>query len=58
MAAPSPDQVLGRRLFTDGNTRPVHVDGERQYVLGDDGERVYGQWLLPSDEPVIVEDRG
>jgi hypothetical protein len=35
--------VIGRRLFTDGVTRAVHraPDG-REYVIGHDGERVYG----------------
>jgi hypothetical protein len=27
----------------------------RQYVLDGDGLRVYGVWLLPADEPVVVE---
>jgi len=26
-----------------------------QWVIGYDGERVYGVWPLPPDEPVIVE---
>jgi hypothetical protein len=58
MEAPATAPVVGRRLFTDGRVRPVYADGERQYVLGDDGERVYGVWLLPADEPVVVEERG
>ena len=41
---------LGECQFTDGTMRPVcpSHDG-RQYVLGDDGELVYGVWLH-SDE--------
>jgi hypothetical protein len=34
--------------------------GGRQYVIGNDGERVYGTWLLEgggTDEPTIVEHR-
>ena len=50
------DRVAGRRLFTDGIERDVYEDAEgRQYVLGPDGERVDGQWLLPADEPTVVE---
>jgi hypothetical protein len=30
----------------DGTTRPVYLDGERQYVI-DEGERVYGLFILP-----------
>ncbi len=51
------DPVIGEGHFTDGTGGPVYANGERQYVIGDDGECVYGQWLLPSDEPVIVGDR-
>ena len=31
--------------FTDGSTRVVYTDRQGQYVLGDDGEPVYGVWL-------------
>jgi hypothetical protein len=41
-------QVIGTRVFTDGSTRTVYLDlAGRQYVLGDDGRRVYGTWLPP-----------
>ena len=33
------------------------ADG-RQWVVGYDGERVYGVWLAPADEPVDVTGRG
>jgi hypothetical protein len=50
------DRVIGRRLFTDGIERDVYEDAQgRQYVLDPDGEKVYGVWLLPADEPVITE---
>jgi hypothetical protein len=50
------DRVIGRRLFTDGLERDVYEDAEgRQYVFDGDGERVYGVWLWPPDEPVITE---
>jgi hypothetical protein len=52
---------LGSRDFTDGTRRPVYADRDgRQYVRGNDGERVYGTWLAEgdaADEPVIVEPR-
>ena len=33
----------------------MHEDDDgRQWVTGYDGERVYGVWLLPADEPVVV----
>src|SRR5262249_2889956 len=43
--------------LTDGTVRPVFEDGRGQYVL-DDGEPVYGVWVIPQehcDAPVIVE---
>jgi hypothetical protein len=50
------DRIVGRRLFTDGLERDGYDDAEgRQYVLDPGGERVYGVWLLPPDEPVVVE---
>jgi hypothetical protein len=52
------DRVAGRRLFTDGIERAVYEGTEgRQYVLGPDGERVYGHWLPPADKPAVVERR-
>jgi hypothetical protein len=46
---------IGERLFTDGSVRPVfELPDGRQYVECDDGERVYGTWLPPADEPVPV----
>jgi hypothetical protein len=47
---------VGRVPFADGAERDVYEDGDRrQWVIGDDGERVYGVWLPPPDEPAIVE---
>ena len=52
------DRVIGLSPFTDGAERVVYGDAEgQQYVLGYDGEPVYGQWLPPADEPVAVEVR-
>ncbi len=47
-----PDPVIGHRLFTDGLTRPVFLDAAGQpYVVGPDGERVPGVWVLPPEVP-------
>jgi hypothetical protein len=57
-----PDRAIGSRPFTDGAERVVYEDTEgRQYVIGHDGEPVYGQWLPPADEPtafVEVSEKG
>jgi hypothetical protein len=48
---------MGRVSFVDRTNRDVFADEEGQYVLGDDGEKVRGVWLLPDDEadrPLIV----
>lgn len=48
--------------FVDGVLRPVFEDSPgRQYVLDDDGNRVYGIWHLPLEEcvqPDVVLDEG
>jgi hypothetical protein len=53
------DPIIGRRLFVDGIRRPIYEDAGGQYVLDDDGERVYGVYLIPMEEscdlPIIVE---
>jgi hypothetical protein len=50
-------RAIGRRLFTDGLTRPVYEDERGQFVL-EDGERIDGVWLVPEDDgadtPLIV----
>jgi hypothetical protein len=52
------DSVIGHRQFVDGSTRLVYADGRGQYVFDDDGNRVYGVYLVPEeaacDLPVIV----
>ena len=40
------DDVVGKRLFTDGVTRDVYLDADGQPVLGDDGRQVRGVWLI------------
>jgi hypothetical protein len=48
--------IIGRRLFTDGVEWDVLEDDDgRQYVRGDDGKWVEGQWLPPADEAVERE---
>jgi hypothetical protein len=55
MSEVSDSRVVGRVLFVDGVTRDVYKDANgRQWVIGYDGERVYGVWSLPADKPVIV----
>jgi hypothetical protein len=49
----------GKRLFTDGQTRSVYIDsGGNQFVIGYEGERVYGTWLHPDECPApdVVSD--
>jgi len=56
MNTQSSDRVIGRRLFTDGLERDVYEDAAgRQYVLDLDGAKVYGVWLWPADDPVVIE---
>jgi hypothetical protein len=39
-------QPLGTCRFVAGSTRSVYTDpAGKQYVVGDDGQRVYGTWL-------------
>ena len=49
-------RVVGRVPFVDGVTRDVYEDADgQQWVVGYEGERVYGVWMIPADEPVVVE---
>jgi hypothetical protein len=49
-------RVVGRTPFVGGVTRDVHEDADgRQWVIAYDGERVYGVWLMPPDEPITVD---
>jgi hypothetical protein len=46
---------VGRVPFEDGAERDVFEDADgRQYVRGYDGEPVYGVWLPPVEEAVVV----
>jgi hypothetical protein len=51
--------VVGRVPFADGVVRDVYEDPHgRQWVGGYDCARLYGAWLLPADEPVVVAGEG
>ncbi|HEV3258613.1 MAG TPA: hypothetical protein VG013_17185 [Gemmataceae bacterium] len=54
-----PDAVIGHVRFTDGARRPVYAECGRQYTYDNDGEQVYGVFLIPREEwadlPVIVQ---
>jgi hypothetical protein len=42
----------GELRFVDGSIRPVFADnGGRQYVMDDQGTKIYGTWLLNA-EPI------
>jgi hypothetical protein len=44
--------------FAGGPVRPVFEDGDRQYVIDDVGNRVYGVWFVPRDDadtPLVVD---
>jgi hypothetical protein len=54
--------LIGERDFTDGAGRPVFRDPDgRQFVEDDEGERVYGIWILQAeaepDDPIVVKAR-
>jgi hypothetical protein len=52
-------RVVGPVPFVNGLTRDVYEDPVgRQWVVGYDGEKVYGVWLMPADEPVVVAGEG
>jgi hypothetical protein len=49
------DRIIGRVPFADGAERAAFGDAEgRQYVRGERGEKVFGVWVSPADEPVTV----
>lgn len=52
------DRIIGQRAFTDGTERDVYRDEHGQYIDDDDGEKVYGVWILDAealdDAPLIV----
>jgi hypothetical protein len=59
MNNPTDTRVVGRVPFVDGVPRDVYEDADgRQWVVGYDGERVYGVWIIPADEPVLIVMEG
>ena len=54
-----PDPIIGYVDFVDGSKRPIFDDGQTQYVINDEGERVHGIFMIPEEErcdlPVIVD---
>lgn len=52
-------RLIGFSEFEDGTRRPIYEDAHGQYVLDDDGQQVYGVYLVQEDEdcdpPVIVD---
>ncbi|HEX5270201.1 MAG TPA: hypothetical protein VFW33_06940 [Gemmataceae bacterium] len=56
---PRPSPPIGRARGPDGAERDVYEDADgRQYVLGAQGEKVYGLWLLnaPARPPAPPEE--
>jgi hypothetical protein len=51
--------IIGRLEFVDGTTRDVYRDEQGQYVQGDDGQPVYGVWILDAeaidDAPLVID---
>lgn len=40
-------RIIGSREFTDGTQRAVYQDDDaRQFVIDDDGQAVYGIWVV------------
>src|SRR5262245_49261661 len=56
-----PDPIIGYREFVDRTCRAIFEDSTGQYVMADDGERIYGVYLTPevdSPLPAIVRGQG
>jgi hypothetical protein len=53
------DPVVGYRFFIDGSKRPIYEDRHGQYVVNDDGDQLYGVYMIPPEEPdtpLVVDD--
>jgi hypothetical protein len=46
-------EIVAYRKFVDGSMRPVYDDGKRQWVINDDGDRVYGVFFIPRELCVL-----
>ncbi len=40
------DRIIARVRFVDGDRAVYETPAGEQYVIGDDGGRVYGVWVL------------
>jgi hypothetical protein len=52
-------ELIATAEFTDGGKRAVYEDNDRQFVIEDRGQRVYGVWVIPREEcdtPIVVGD--
>jgi hypothetical protein len=46
------DYPIGTCTLPDGSTHTAYQDPEgKQYILGEDGRRAYGDWLLLEEGP-------
>ena len=54
----SKPQPVARVPFTGGAEREVFQVTDGQFVVDDDGDKVYGYWVLMDDpdDPAIVND--
>jgi len=52
-------RTIGERDFTDGTRRPVFLDADGRQFVSDEGQPVFGVWLLTDDvlteAPIIVD---
>jgi hypothetical protein len=56
MSDPNEPRIIARVPFVDGVTRDVYEEADgRQWFIGYEREKVYAVWLVPPDEPVVVE---
>jgi hypothetical protein len=53
MSLPEQRDIIGYRDFVDGTRRPISEEASVQFIVGEDGERIYGTYLL-ADEGIIV----
>jgi hypothetical protein len=55
-----PNPIVAFGDFVDGLRRSVYEEPDgRQYVVDNDGEKVFGVWFIPReecDQPIIVDD--
>jgi hypothetical protein len=57
----SPLDTVAYIRFAHGPVRPVFEVNGRQFVVDDDGDRIYGVWYIPPEDaavPIIVEAGG